>query len=64
MRHRTVKRLTAATIASLALMGAACSEDTRDEMGDVGEEMQEDVEEGVENIDENVDVEVGDDAAE
>ncbi len=64
MRHPTVKRLTAATIAGLALLGTACSEDTRDEIGDVGEEMQEDVEEGVESIDENVDVEVGDDASE
>lgn len=64
MRHRTAKRLTAATVAGLALLGTACSEDTRDEIGDVGEEVQQDVEEGVDNVDENVDVDVGDGAGE
>ena len=62
MRQRTIERLTAATVAGLALVGTACSQETRDEIGDVGEEVQEDVEQGVESVDDNVDVDVGDDA--
>lgn len=51
MRATTTQRLTAATIASLAIFGAACSDDAQDEMGDLGEEVEQDVEDGAEDLD-------------
>ncbi len=56
MRHMTAKRLTAAaSIAGLALFGAACEAEVD---GEGVEEGVEDVEEGVEDADPNVDVDV------
>ena len=58
MRHTTTTRLTAAaSIAGLALLGAACEAEVDE--GAVDEVVSE-VEQGVENADENVDVDVGD----
>ena len=56
MRQTTAKRLTAAaSIAGLALMGAACEAEVDE--GAVDDAVNE-VEEGVEDVDENVDVNV------
>ena len=49
MRHRTAKKITAATIAGLALLGTACDEGVEDEVSDVGDEVEQEVEEGVED---------------
>ena len=50
MRATTTQRLTAAAVASLALFGAACSDDAQDEMGELGEEVEQDVENGAEDL--------------
>ena len=58
MRHGTLKRLTAtASIAGLALLGAACEAEVD---GDAVEEGVEEVEEGVEDADGEVSVDVDD----
>ena len=49
MRPTTVKKLTAATVAGLALFGAACEDSVEEDLGDVGNEVESEVEEGVDD---------------
>lgn len=47
MRRTMTRKMTiAATIAGLALFGAACEDDIEGEVGDVGEEIEQEVGEG------------------
>lgn len=54
---RVRKLIATATVASLGLAGAACSDDTREELGDLGDAVEQDVEEGVDEVGDEVGVE-------
>jgi hypothetical protein len=47
MRTSTSTRLTAATVAALALFGAACDDDVEEDLGDIGDAVESEVEQGV-----------------
>ena len=49
MRTTTARKLTAATVAGLALFGAACDDAVEEDLGDIGNEVEEEVEQGVDD---------------